>query len=289
VVLGNFFGATTGWPLCRGSGVDGCESESHDRTAIELPGKQVALVQALRGSSSKPLVCVLVHGGAVAIGDAANACDAVVDLWVPGQMGGTALADIIFGEYSPAGRSPITFYSATADLPPMDKKQIDEYPNAASNGTTYRHYIGKKPTFEFGFGLSYTTFAYSGLSIPPTALACDAITVSVTVTNTGTMTSDEVVEVYVATPKSTVPSPRIRLAAFERVRAIPPGKSVVVELTVTPDAHAVVIPAASVYTEQLKVEIGPLEVHVGGSQPADGTLTATVDIKDSSMLRQCDE
>jgi beta-glucosidase len=230
VVLGDWFGATTGWPLCKGSAKDGCESESHDRTAIELPGKQVAVVQALRAATTAPLVCVLVHGGAVALGAAVDACDAIVDLWVPGQMGGTALADILFGEYSPAGRSPITFYTGTSDLPPMDKDQFNEYPNEHSNGTTYRHFIGKKPTFGFGWGLSYTTFEYSKPVIAATAAACDAINMSVTVTNTGKVASDEVVQVYVNTPKSSVPSPRIRLAAFKRVRSIAPGQSVVVQV-----------------------------------------------------------
>ena len=107
-----------------------------------------ALKQAI--GSAKPLVCVLLNGGALALGGAVDACDAILDLWVPGQAGGTALADVLFGAFSPAGRLPTTFYSSTADLPPMDKAQFDEYPNALSNGTTYRHYIGAAPTFRFG-------------------------------------------------------------------------------------------------------------------------------------------
>ena len=181
VVLGNWFGAVSGWPLCNGDGTDGCESECHDRTAIELPGKQVELVLKLRAAidgsapaapapsgassgSKPPLVCVLLHGGAVALGDALGACDAVLDMWVPGQMGGAALADVLFGAHSPAGRAPVTFYHATSDLPPMDLHQFDEYPTAGkSNGTTYRHFVGAAPDFAFGHG---TPTSVSMIALP---------------------------------------------------------------------------------------------------------------------------
>jgi len=290
VILGNWWGTTTGWPLCSGDGTDGCESESHDRTVIELPGQQVELVQALRDATTNPLVCVLIHGGAVALGDANDACDAIVDLWVPGQMGGTALADILFGDASPAGRSPITFYGATTDLPAM--AEFNEYPHESSNGTTYRYYEGAAPTYKFGHGLSYTTFAYSDLALSGTKAPCDDLTVTVTVTNTGDMASDEVVQVYVKTPDSTVPSPQIRLAAFDRLTNIAPGESRTVELTLTPESHAVVYPNAdSVYVEQTAVESGALEVYVGGAQPDDdgtnGVLSASVSISDTTMLKAC--
>ena len=151
-------------------------------------------------------------------------------------------------------------------------------------------------------GLSFTTFGYSDLKIAATARACDSIPLSVTVTNTGSVASDEVLQVYVATPNSTVPSPRIRLAAFKRIRAVQPGASasVVVQLAIQPDAHAVVVPAEqSVYIEQLKVEAGTLRVYVGGSQPSDlakaagqtaqqsNGIWASVDITAASMLHMC--
>jgi len=228
-----------------------------------------------------------VTGGAVALGAAAAACDAVLLLWPAGQMGGAALADILFGDHSPAGRLPVTFYAATTDLPPMGV--FDEYPNATAghNGTTYRHYVGAPPAYRFGDGLSYTSFAYSSLKVAPTAGACDPITLNVTISNTGTRTSDEVVQVYVATPRSTVPSPRIRLAAFTRVRDVSPGQHVEVTLTLAPDAHAVVVPAASVYTESLAVQAGPLLLYVGGSQPGPATLQANVTVTSTAMLQKC--
>merc|ERR1712217_803051 len=147
----------------------------------------------MRAASKAPLVCLLIHGGAVALGAAADACDAILDLWVPGQMTGFAVADVLFGDVSPAGRSPITFYASTTDLPQMG--DYNEYPHGgvnASNGTTYRYYIGAAPTFQFGDGLSYTTFAYSKLSAPKTVSPCDRIDLSVVVRNTGVRTSDEV-------------------------------------------------------------------------------------------------
>ena len=122
LVLGNWFGGKrTGWPLCKGSTENGCESEEHDRTTIELPGKQADVAVALAASNGTPLVCVLLHGGAIALGAALDACDAIVDLWVPGQQAGTALSDVLFGSVSPAGRSPVTFYHATSDLPDFGK------------------------------------------------------------------------------------------------------------------------------------------------------------------------
>ena len=202
-------------------------------------------------------MCVLLHGGAIALTNKAlEACDAIVDLWVPGQQAGLALADILFGAYSPAGRAPFTFYHATSDLP--DFSEYDQYPSATSNGITYRHYVGAPVDFEFGFvqrsvhtlaticahmhvfmhithianrfplrfGLSYTTFSYSHLNLPKAVKACDDVTLSVMVSNTGTVESDEVVQVYASVPDATVPAPRIRLVAFKRVKAVPPGKSV---------------------------------------------------------------
>merc|ERR1712070_259065 len=156
-------------------------------------------------------------------------------MFVPGQMGGAALADIIFGDFSPAGRLPITMYAATTDLPPMDKAQFDEYPNERSNGTTYRHYVGRAPTFRFGHGLSYTKFAYPRVDVQKSAGPCDPVHVSVTVQNVGEYVSDEVVQVYVSIPESTEPTPRIRLAAFKRLKNIQPGQSVEVDLVIAPE------------------------------------------------------
>jgi len=292
VILGTYFGSRPGWPLCHGSSTDGCESEAHDRTEIELPGRQVEVVLAMRAATKGPLICLLVHGGAVALGSAVDACDAILDLWVPGQMAGAALADILFGAFSPAGRSPVTFYSATKDLPPMGT--FDEYPQPpslgrlGSNGITYRYYQGVKPTFRFGHGLSYTTFNYTQLTLPSHASPCDKIAVSVIVHNTGAHTSDEVVQVYASVPNASVPAPTIRLVAFKRVRSIAPGSHVKVELTIEPESHAVVFPSSSPYQGNVQVEQGPLRIFVGGSQPRDGSsLDATTVVTSTAAVASC--
>lgn len=286
VILGTHFGSSPGWPLCHGGTTDGCESEAHDRTEIELPGNQVKLVLAMRSATRGPLICLLIHGGAVALGEASDACDAILDLWVPGQMAGVALADVLFGAVSPAGRSPITFYSATADLPAMG--EYNEYPHEGSNGTTYRYYRGAPPTFRFGYGLSYTTFEYRHLSAPRRVAPCDKIVVTVSVHNTGSYTSDEVVQVYASVPNATVPAPTIRLVAFRKVRSIAPSRSAIVKLTIEPESHAVVLPSSSPYKPNLQVEAGHLQLFVGGSQPGDGpVLEALVMVKSSASLDSC--
>jgi len=292
VILGDYFGSRPGWPLCHGSygpsgTTDGCEAEALDRSTIELPGKQVELVRAMRAASEAPLLCLLIHGGAVALGDAADACDAILDLWVPGQMAGVALTDILFGDVSPAARSPITFYQATKDLPPM--RTFTEYPFEGSNGYTYRHFIGPPPAFRFGFGLSYTKFEYGKLQAPATVDACEMIRLVVQVSNVGKRVSDEVVQVFASVPNATVPAPITRLVAFKRVKEIAPGTSIRVELTVTPESHAVVYDSSSVYVPNLQVEAGLLELSVGGSQAIDGaSLSASVAIARTKPLVACD-
>jgi len=199
---------------------------------------------------------------------------------------GAALADILFGAESPAGRSPITFYSATNDLPPIG--EYSPYPHDGYNGITYRYYRGPAPTFRFGDGLSYTTFEYGQLTAPSKISPCEKIALTVAVHNTGTHTSDEVVQVYASVPNATVPAPTVRLVAFQRVRSLPPLTHVVVKLTIEPESHAVVLPSSSPYQPNLQVESGPLLLFVGGSQPTDGSsLEATVTVTQTAALDSC--
>ena len=156
---------------CHGGGDNNvvCESEGHDRQVIELATGQADMVAALRKAvgPSKKLVAVLIHGGTIAFkNETLDALDAVLDAWYPGLGGGEAVAATLLGDYSPAGRSAQTWYSSTADLPPLGYMSL--YPNPAAgspNGVTYRYYQGPPVRFSFGYGMSYTTFKYSGMKL----------------------------------------------------------------------------------------------------------------------------
>lgn len=165
---------------------------SGDRTSIELPRIQSDLLQALH-ALGKPVILVLMSGSAIACPWEAQHLPAILQAWYPGENGGTAIADVLFGDYNPAGRLPVTFYASTADLPPFDDYRL--------KNRTYRYFSGK-PLFAFGHGLSYTKFSYSNLRI---ATGVPALTF--TLTNIGERDGDEVAQVYV----------NRHLAAFLRV------------------------------------------------------------------------
>jgi beta-glucosidase len=160
----------------------------------------------------KPTVLVLQSGSALAVNWAQAHVPAIVEAWYGGQAAGTAIADVLFGNYSPAGRLPVTFYKDTSDIP-----AFDDYKMA---GRTYRFFKGA-PLFPFGHGLSLTTFAYSRLrTSAPGMRAKDTVTVSVNVTNTGKRAGDEVVQLYVAYPSSKVERPIKDLRGFKRVTLV---------------------------------------------------------------------
>ncbi len=179
-----------------------------DRTTIDLPASQERLLERIV-ATGKPTVLVLVNGSALAINWAAEHVPAIVEAWYPGEAGGSALADVHFGDYNPAGRLPVTFYRSADDLPPFDDYSMV--------GRTYRFFDGP-PLYPFGHGLSYTTFAYDSLrTSADTLVAGGSITVRVNVTNTGKRAGDEVVQLYVQHLASAVPRPRQDLRGFKRV------------------------------------------------------------------------
>ena len=174
-----------------------------DRTDIVLPKPQEDLLEQV-GATGKPLVVVLTNGSALAVNWAQQHANAIVEAWYPGEEGGAAVAEALAGDFSPAGRLPVTFYKSAADLPPFDVYTMA--------GRTYRYFPGT-PLYPFGYGLSYTTFAYSKARVEPSATGA---TVSAEVKNRGNRESDEVVEVYVSHPR--VEGAPIRsLAGFARV------------------------------------------------------------------------
>ena len=267
------------------------ESEGHDRSQIELPGHQAGLVAALRTAyPTKPIVGLLVHGGTLALGAAGTQLDAIMSAWYPGIEGGNAIAMTLFGEAgaNPAGRSASTWYKQTSDLMPAQEQNEN-----AGTGMTYRYIKNYKGAvvYPFGFGLSYTTFAYDKLAAAASSVGpCDPITLTVAVTNTGPLDGDEVVQVYAQTPDATVPTARVRLVAFERVH-IKAGASTVVTLTVLPDTHSVVYPNADVYHDSRQVEVGKVLLSVGGGQPDyyAGVVATTVTVTGATKpLKDCD-
>ena len=229
-----------------------------DRTDIGLPRPQEELLKHIH-TLGKPIVLVLLSGSALAVNWAAENVPAIVEAWYPGQAGGDAIADVLFGDYNPGGRLPVTFYRSVDDLPPFEDYRME--------GRTYRYFQGE-PLFPFGYGLSYTTFAYSDLRLSAESIAPDGtLTVSVDVHNTGGRAGDEVVQLYVSHPAARNPVPIRELQAFERVH-LEAGEAKTVTFTLAP-RHLSIVDAAG----RRVVEPGRVQVAVGGRQPIPGDVT----------------
>jgi beta-glucosidase len=192
-----------------------------DRTTLGLPASQERLLERIV-ATGKPVTLVLINGSALAVNWAQEHVPAIVEAWYPGQAGGSALADVLFGDYNPAGRLPVTFYRSVADLPAFDDYSM--------KGRTYRFFEGP-PLYPFGHGLSYTTFRYDSLHTSSDTIAPNgAITVSANVTNSGHRTGDEVVQLYVQHLASAVTRPRQELRGFQRI-TLQPGETRTVQFT----------------------------------------------------------
>ena len=211
-------------------GLDGSvESEGHDRANttcdsqpvdnLALPGCQTALVEAVIASNPR-VILVLINGGPVSIPNlyANKGILGVVEAFYPGPLGGRAVADVLFGKYNPGGKLPYTVFHSTQEV-----AVATDYNMTTPPGRTYRYYTGK-PLFSFGYGLSYTKFEYSKLALSATSIKpCDSLNVTVSVQNTGQVSGDEVIQVYVEPPKLSGKSfiPNIQLVGFERVSLAP--------------------------------------------------------------------
>jgi len=223
-----------------------------DRFDIALPANQVAFLRKIRENANK-LVVVLLGGSPMAIPEVHDLADAVLLAWYPGQEGGRAVADVLFGDAAPSGRLPVTFPKSTGQLPP--------YEDYSMEGRTYR-YMTEEPLYPFGFGLGTTTFAYGPLALSKGEVAPDeSLTARVEVTNTGQREGEEVVQLYVSDLEASVRVPRAALKAFERVR-LAPGESRTLELAVTPSMLALVDDAGT-----KRVEAGQFRLTVGGASP----------------------
>ncbi len=224
------------------------------RTDIALPPPQESLIREVY-KLGKPTVLVLMSGGAVAFPWANSYLPAVLEAWYPGEFGGAAIADVLFGDYNPSGRLPVTFYQSTRDLPAFEDYSMEN--------RTYKFFKGT-PLYPFGYGLSYTRFAYQNLQLPDTARISDTVQVSVEVTNTGDRTGDEVVQLYVSDREASVRTPLRALQGFRKVH-LQPGETQRVRFTLLPHQYAAITEGGN-----FLLEPGMIHVSVGGAQPGFG-------------------
>jgi len=228
-----------------------------DRTTLDLPAVQDKILKRIK-SSGKSIVLVLLNGSPLSVNWANENVNAVLDVWYPGEEGGNAIADVIFGNYNPAGRLPLTFYSSVKDLPPFEDYNM--------KGRTYR-YFGGTPLYEFGYGLSYSTFKYSNIKSPTTVKTTENARISVEVENTGALDGDEVVELYAKIYDAKVPVPIHALQGFKRI-FLRSGEKKTVEFDLKPEQFSIIN-----NKNQCVVEPGRIQLYVGGRQPSQKALT----------------
>jgi beta-glucosidase len=229
-----------------------------DKTTLDLPADQRALLEQAK-ATGKPLIVVAMNGSPINLSWEKQNASAILEAWYPGQSGGLAVANVLSGRSDPGGRLPLTFYKGVADLPPFD--------DYAMAGRTYRYFTGT-PLYPFGYGLSFTSFAYGPLTVSP--LPGGGVRVSAQVRNTGSRAGDEVAQLYLKFPKAPG-TPRIALRGFSRLSLQPgEGRTVTFDLSprdlssVTPDGvHAVLA--------------GRYRISVGSGQSGSGVRTQSAE------------
>jgi beta-glucosidase len=241
-----------------------------DRTSLDMPKQEEDLVQAV-AATGKPLVVVLMNGSALGVNWEKAHANAVLEAWYSGEEGGAAIAETLSGKNNPAGRLPVTFYK--------DVHQLPNFEDYSMQGRTYRYFEGE-PLWPFGYGLSYTTFSYSNLTVPNAPInAGDPLNASVTVTNTGKLAGDEVVELYLKFP-DVAGAPIRALRGFQRVHLEPSASQTVAfhlnsrDLSMVTEAGDTLVPE------------GKYTISIGGGQPGTGapTVSATFEVNDQVIL-----
>lgn len=230
-------------------GDTGNEYGSGDKPNLNLPGLQPDIIRIAK-ESGKPVIVVLLAGSAMALSWEDEHVDAILDGFYPGAQGGVAIAEILFGGANPEGKLPITFYQTTEELP--------EFTDYAMKGRTYR-YMENEALYPFGYGLSYTTYAYGNLECVKPFDAQDGITLQVTVTNTGDREGTETLQVYVKAKREGTPNPQLK---YVKKITLKPGESVTEEIHLSPEAFML-------YDEKgnFTLEKGAYDIFVGGCQP----------------------
>ena len=198
------------------------EGEGGDKQDINLPTVQQRLLKALR-ATGKPVVFISCSGSALAFGDLEDQYDGLIQAWYPGQGGSVALAEVIFGDYNPSGKLPVTFYASNDQLP--------DFLDYSMENRTYRYFTGK-PLYQFGYGLSYTTFAYGNAKASAKKMKKDGkVTLTIPVTNTGKVAGEEIVQVYIRSLDNN-DAPLKELKGFDRIK-LQPGQTGKVAITLT--------------------------------------------------------
>jgi beta-glucosidase len=230
-----------------------------DRTSIDLPEPEEALIEAV-AATGKPLVLVLMNGSALAVNWASEHANAIIEAWYSGEEGGGAIAETLSGKNNPAGRLPVTFYK--------DTRQLPNFENYSMDGRTYRYFRGKA-LYPFGYGLSYTTFSYSNLTVPQASVnAGDPVSAEVVVTNTGKAAGDEVVQLYLKFP-SVKGAPLISLRGFQRIH-LEPGASQKVHFELKNRDLSMVTDEGNPI-----IAGGDYIINIGGGQPDTGAPGVT--------------
>ncbi|HTH55000.1 MAG TPA: glycoside hydrolase family 3 N-terminal domain-containing protein [Cyclobacteriaceae bacterium] len=241
--------------------IEGEEGESiaskhfGDRLDYDLPKNQIEFLKKLRKDNARPIVAIVTGGSPMNLAEVHELADAVILAWYPGEEGGNAVADIIFGKASPSGRLPITFPKSFSQLPP--------YEDYSMNGRTYR-FMKDEPLYPFGFGLSYNKFTYSNIKISkPQLKNGESTEVEVAVTNNGTANGEEVVQLYITDVQATARTPLYALKGIKRIK-LNAGTTEVVRFTITPQMMTLITDRG-----ESIVEPGDFKISVGGSLPGN--------------------
>ena len=225
-----------------------------DRLDYNLPEAQIEYLKKLKAGNSHPVIAVVTGGSPMNLAEVQQIADAVLLIWYPGEEGGNAVADVLFGKVSPSGKLPVTFPRSYDQLPPFEDYSM--------KGRTYR-YMSAEPLYPFGFGLSYTTFAYSALTVSKQRLhRGETVTADLTLTNTGKYISDEVAECYLTQENAGDTAALFALKGFQRV-SLAPGDSIRLHFVLTPDQLSVVD------AKGVRVQLpGKIRISIGGSLPS---------------------
>ncbi|MFW6227189.1 MAG: glycoside hydrolase family 3 C-terminal domain-containing protein, partial [Bacteroidota bacterium] len=225
-----------------------------DRKDIQLPQNQVKFLKTIR-KKAENLVVVMIGGSPIACEEVYEIADAMLFAWYPGEQGGNAVADVVFGDAVPSGRLPITFPKSIEDLPP--------YEDYSMTGRTYK-YMEKEPLFPFGFGLSYTDFEYSGLRLNNKKIKSgDPVIAELTLKNTGKYDAEEVIQLYISDLKASVRVPNFDMKQITRVH-LKSGESKKLKIKITPEMMKIVNNDG-----EKMLEPGKFKLYVGGSSPLD--------------------